>query len=75
MFLLSGATRPHAQMTIDDQPVEVDARTGAFEWRVPVANGREVFPIMISDAGKTQRALLAVEVNLRVLDPEPRQED
>jgi hypothetical protein len=75
MFLLSGATRPHAQMTIDDQPVEVDARTGAFEWRVPVANGREVFPIMISDAGKTHRALLAVEVNLRVLDPEPRQED
>lgn len=69
-FLLNGTTGPYAQMVIDDQNVPVMPGTGEFEWRLSLINGREVFPIVVSDSGKIQRALLAIEVNLRVLEPE-----
>lgn len=75
LFVLSGNTASRALLTIDDQRVEVDSASGRFEWRLPLLNGREVFPILVSDGGRTQRALLAVEVNLHLLAPETDDDD
>lgn len=73
-FALTGSTTPGAQVQIDDQPVPVDARTGDFEWQLPLSNGRMVVPINVVDAGTVQRALLAIDLNFHLLDPEPNTE-
>jgi hypothetical protein len=72
---LNGFTGPDAQATIDDQVVPVDRRTGEFEWRLPLSNGRVVVPVMVTESGKVQRALLAVELNVHLLEPEPVDDD
>lgn len=70
-FVLSGSTRPGAQATIDDQLVPVSPHTGEFQWELPLANGRIVIPMDVQDCGKIQRALLALDLNFHLLEPEP----
>ncbi|WP_437203543.1 DUF4912 domain-containing protein [Planctomicrobium sp. SH664] len=74
-LLVLGQTRPAAQLTIDDQPVAIDPQTGQFRWELSLANGRRVLPIIVSDRGKLQRALLAVDVNFHILPHEVVDED
>ena len=75
-FVLNGTTDPRATLTIDEFEVPVDGVSGRFEWHLPLLNGREVVPILVcAETGRTQRALLAVEVNLHLLDPEPDRDD
>lgn len=70
-LVLHGQTRPGTKTTIDDQVIPVDQETGEFEWSLPLSNGRVVVPINAVDKGKTQRALLAIDLNFHLLDPEP----
>lgn len=70
-FVLNGVTRPGSQATIDDQPVSVCPQTGKFEWELPLANGRIVIPMNVLDCGKIQRALMAIDLNFHLLEPEP----
>lgn len=73
-FVMNGTTRPGALVTIDDQSVSVDHQTGDFEWELPLSNGRIVVPMDVFDSGKTQRALLAIDLNFHLLEPEPAPE-
>lgn len=70
-FVLNGKTRPGTRTTIDDQVIPVDPETGEFEWRLPLTNGRVVVPINAVDRGRTRRALLALDLNFHLLEPEP----
>ena len=70
-FVLSGVTRPGAHATIDDCPVSVNPRTGEFQWELPLSNGRVVIPLNVEECGKVQRALLALDLNFHLLEPEP----
>jgi hypothetical protein len=72
---LNGCTHPNAHASIDDQAVPVNRQTGEFDWQLPLSNGRVVVPVTVTEAGKVQRALLAVEFNFHLLEPEPVDDD
>ncbi|WP_437225378.1 DUF4912 domain-containing protein [Planctomicrobium sp. SH661] len=74
-FLMQGATQPGARVSVDDQSVPVDPRTGAFEWKLPLSNGRVVVPMNVIESGRIQRALLAIDLNFHLLEPEPGGDD
>lgn len=70
-LVVQGSTRPGATLSIDDQPVSVQGETGQFSWRADLRNGRAVYPLVAESQGHLQRALLALDLNIRVLEPEP----
>lgn len=70
-FVMNGITRPGSQAFIDDQPITVCPQTGKFDWELPLTNGRIVIPMNVSDCGKIQRALVAIDLNFHLLEPEP----
>ncbi len=73
-FAISGRTAPFAQITIDEQGLPVDSQTGEFFLRFPAMPGRNVYAVVASAHGRHRRGLLAVEVNVHLLDEEPPEE-
>ncbi|SFJ53710.1 DUF4912 domain-containing protein [Planctomicrobium piriforme] len=74
-FVLQGVTSPRARVLVDDRDVAVEPQSGQFHWQLPLSNGRVVVPINVTQSGQVRRALLAVETNFHLLDPEPAGED
>ncbi|WP_437192296.1 DUF4912 domain-containing protein [Planctomicrobium sp. SH527] len=74
-FLIQGRTSPRARLQIDDRDIPVDSRTGEFEWKIPLSNGRIVVPVSSAETRQVRRGLLAVETNFHLLDPEPPHDD
>lgn len=72
--VLRGITHPQCRLTIDDQSTAIDPGSGEFLWSAPLSGGRTVFPVEAAADGQLRRALVAVETNIRLLDPQTRDE-
>ena len=74
-LLVSGTADPDAQLTLHGETVKV-GRDGRYALRFTLADGREVFPaVLVSPDGAEQRTIvLAVERNMKTLDPQPVEE-
>ncbi|WP_437186407.1 DUF4912 domain-containing protein [Planctomicrobium sp. SH668] len=70
-FSLQGRTRPGAIASVDDQDVAVDRTSGDFKWQTKLTDGRLVVPVKVSDGLQIQRALLSIDLNFHLLEPEP----
>lgn len=67
---LRGATVPGATVSVDDEPTEVDRKSGRFDWQSTLQGGRIVVPI-VSEQGKQRlRAVVSIESNIHYLEPE-----
>ncbi len=69
-LVLTGTAHPAAIVTVDDVEMVIDNRTGRFQWRTTLCNGRFVVPIEAVTDRERQRILLAVEANTHHLDNE-----
>lgn len=68
---IHGRTSAGTRITIDDEPVAVDAG-GEFEARFPLVDGRSMFPVVGTNASGTERRTVAivVEHHARHIEPE-----
>ncbi|MFM7207105.1 MAG: DUF4912 domain-containing protein [Planctomycetaceae bacterium] len=69
-LIVYGATRPDAYVTLQGEPVKVQA-DGTFRVRVDMPNKRQVLPIVASvpDAPGRQTVVMAVERNTKAMEP------
>jgi len=70
-LVITGSVHPSAILCIDDSPLPIDPKTGEFQWRTTLVNGRFVVPIEATTERERQRVLLAIEANSHYLDREP----
>jgi hypothetical protein len=72
-MIVYGATRPDAYVTLQGEPVKVQA-DGTFRVRVDMPNKRQVLPIVASvrDGGGRQTVVMAVERNTKAMEPHSR---
>jgi len=69
-LIVYGATRPDAYVTLQGEPVKVQA-DGTFRVRVDMPNKRQVLPIVASapDGSGRQTVVMAVERNTKSMEP------
>ncbi len=72
--IVYGATQPDARVTLQGEPVKVQA-DGTFRVRVDMPNKRQVLPIIASaaDGGARHMVVMAVERNTKSLHPGGRE--
>ena len=69
-LLMHGTVSPSALVTIDGSEIPIETRSGKFEWRTRLGDGRIVVPIEARTDCESRRVLLAIDSNLRFLEPE-----
>jgi hypothetical protein len=69
-MLLHGATQPGTFITLQGEPVKVQA-DGTFRVRVDLPNKRQVLPIVATSATgvELQTVVIAVERNTKMMEP------
>jgi hypothetical protein len=69
-MIVYGATKPDAYVTLQGEPVKVQA-DGTFRVRVELPNKRQVLPIIASaaDGSARQTVVMAVERNTKSMEP------
>jgi len=69
-MIVYGATKPDAYVTLQGEPVKVQA-DGTFRVRVEMPNKRQVLPIIASaaDGSARQTVMMAVERNTKSMEP------
>ena len=72
-LIVYGATRPDAYVTLQGEPVKVQA-DGTFRVRVDMPNKRQVLPIVASvpHGGGRQTVVMAIERNTKAMEPYSR---
>jgi hypothetical protein len=72
-LIVYGATRPDAYVTLQGEPVKVQA-DGTFRVRVDMPNKRQVLPIVASvpQGGGRQTVVMAIERNTKAMEPYSR---
>jgi uncharacterized protein len=75
-LVVFGVTDPNAQVTLKGEPVHLQP-DGTFTMRFPLADRRQVLPVVASsNDGTEQRTIvLAVERNTKVMEPVSREPD
>lgn len=73
-LVLRGQASPGATLQIDDHEIAVHPQSGEFETKFALEPGRAMFPVHVALGGDTRRGLVAVDLNVRLLDP-PARED
>jgi uncharacterized protein len=73
-LLVFGVTHPHAHLTLQGEPVPLRA-DGSFTVRMSLSDRRQVIPVVASspDGVEQRTIILAVERNIKVLEPVVRE--
>ena len=74
-LVVYGRTAPETLIELEKDSVRV-GRDGRFELRLPLENGRQFVPATATAGDRTsqRRVALAIERHLKLLDPEPTEE-
>ncbi|WP_417847896.1 DUF4912 domain-containing protein [Thalassoglobus sp.] len=72
---VNGTTHPGANVSVDDQTVQVHSRLGQFQRRSPLLDGRLFLPIVAEYGNQRLRAVVSIETNIHYLEAEKTSSD